>query len=204
MTHKIAFDQVKDGTGSYIEINPNHRYTVEITRADRYHVDFTFKIADWEEGEDMGIVIPDNSVGAISAQPEGLYDAKKKTLILSTTAGLNCTLNLSSNAALSVESVTYDKPGFDWIEVGEVVMVPATTRNGLWTQTGTCPIRTRTGVFDEYPNATLTLKNKASGEKMTIKVTPPEDFIVVVPEGSGNRRGDANDVRTPRQYFGCW
>lgn len=169
VTHKIAFDQVKDGTGSYIEINPNHRYTVEITRADRYHVDFTFKIADWEEGDDMETVIPDNGMGALTTTPAGLYSDADEALLMSNATGYSCTLHLPTNAPLKLEGVTYDKPGFDWIAAEEVVMTPA-TRGVLWTQSGACQLTVKEGTFAEYPDATLLLSNTASGATLSIKV----------------------------------
>ena len=52
VSYQIPFKKEVNGTSPYIEINPNHRYTIAITKADSYHLDFSLTIVDWEnEGE---------------------------------------------------------------------------------------------------------------------------------------------------------
>lgn len=53
VTYFIPFRQISDDTGAYLEINPNHRYTIAITKADEYHIDFNIRVADWEDAEDI-------------------------------------------------------------------------------------------------------------------------------------------------------
>lgn len=47
VTYKVPFKPA-DG-GNYIEVSQNHRYTVNITAADEYHLDFTLDVADWTD-----------------------------------------------------------------------------------------------------------------------------------------------------------
>ena len=49
VSYQVPFKQETDGTGSHIEVNPNHRYTITITKADDYHIDFNLTIADWTD-----------------------------------------------------------------------------------------------------------------------------------------------------------
>lgn len=58
VSYNIDFSRVEDGNGSHIEISPNHRYTVAITKADPYRIDFNITVADWEEGGNPGGLYP--------------------------------------------------------------------------------------------------------------------------------------------------
>ena len=54
VSYQIPFKQEVNGTGSHIEVNPNHRYTITITKADDYHIDFDLTVADWSDaGDDL-------------------------------------------------------------------------------------------------------------------------------------------------------
>lgn len=47
VTYKVPFKPA--GDGNYIEVTHNHRYTVNITAADEYHLDFRLDVADWTD-----------------------------------------------------------------------------------------------------------------------------------------------------------
>ncbi|MCD8136022.1 MAG: hypothetical protein LUH01_08755, partial [Parabacteroides gordonii] len=47
VSYKVPFKPVDDG--NYIEVSQNHRYTVNITTADEYHLDFRLDVADWTD-----------------------------------------------------------------------------------------------------------------------------------------------------------
>ena len=54
VSYQIPFKQEVNGTGSHIEVNPNHRYTITISKADDYHIDFDLTVADWSDaGDDL-------------------------------------------------------------------------------------------------------------------------------------------------------
>ncbi|WP_075557685.1 DUF1566 domain-containing protein [Parabacteroides timonensis] len=54
VSYQIPFKQEVNGTGSHIEVNPNHRYTITISKADDYHIDFDLTVADWSDaGNDL-------------------------------------------------------------------------------------------------------------------------------------------------------
>lgn len=52
VSYQVPFKQEVNGTGSHIEVNPNHRYTITITKADDYHIDFDLTVADWSDAGD--------------------------------------------------------------------------------------------------------------------------------------------------------
>lgn len=51
VSYRIPFQQMVNGVGTYIEVSQNHRYTIAITKADDYHLDFTMNVVDWDDTE---------------------------------------------------------------------------------------------------------------------------------------------------------
>lgn len=48
VSYRIPFtQQAADGNQTFLEIANNHRYTIAITAADEYHLDWTLYVADW-------------------------------------------------------------------------------------------------------------------------------------------------------------
>lgn len=47
VSYRVPFKSVD--SGSFLEINPNHRYTLAITAADEYRIDFNITVADWAD-----------------------------------------------------------------------------------------------------------------------------------------------------------
>lgn len=169
VNYNVNFSQIKDGTGSYIEINPNHRYTVAITKADPYHIDFTLTVADWEEGSDLGSYVPGNDVAtdAITVTGDGVYTAPTKTISLEKTVGKKFTLTTYSNAEVDAK-VIYSAAGNAWLTVGAVQ--ESDSDDDLWSKKITLEVTVNAGPFTAYPDATLRLTNKAHGTTTDLKV----------------------------------
>ena len=49
VSYRIPFEQTVEGTGARIDIAHNHRYTLQITRADQFKLDHVIKIEDWAD-----------------------------------------------------------------------------------------------------------------------------------------------------------
>ena len=167
VNYNVNFSQVKDGTGASIEINPNHRYTVTITDADPYRIDFNISVADWEEGDDLGEYDPENGMDDLTVTPADLYNEDTRTVSLSVIPGSDATVTTASNAPIEAQ-LLYTTPGNDWLQA-EVTMTPITRT--VWTQDAQCVLTVKDGVFTAYPNAILRLVNTASGEYNDLTVT---------------------------------
>ena len=167
VNYNVNFSQVKDGTGVSIEINPNHRYTVTITDADPYRIDFNISVADWEEGDDLGEYDPENGMDDLTVTPADLYNEDTRTVSLSVIPGSDATVTTASNAPIEAQ-LLYTTPGNDWLQA-EVTMTPITRT--VWTQNAQCVLTVKDGVFTAYPNAILRLVNTASGEYNDLTVT---------------------------------
>ena len=167
VNYNVNFSQVKDGTGASIEINPNHRYTVTITDADPYRIDFNISVADWEEGDDLGEYDPENGMDDLTVTPADLYNEDTRTVSLSVIPGSDATVTTASNAPIEAQ-LLYTTPGNDWLQA-EVTMTPVTRT--VWTQNAQCVLTVKDGIFTAYPNAILRLVNTASGEYNDLTVT---------------------------------
>ena len=66
VSYRIPFERVTDGNGTRIEINHNHRYTVQITEADPFELKANIRLVDWETGDDIDDYVPDNGLEAIT------------------------------------------------------------------------------------------------------------------------------------------
>ena len=60
VSYKIPFKQMVNGVGTYIEVNYNHRYTIEITKVDPMRLEVNLKVTDWEEDVELDDYTPDN------------------------------------------------------------------------------------------------------------------------------------------------
>ncbi|MCS2892977.1 hypothetical protein NXY11_09415 [Parabacteroides faecis] len=92
VTYKIPFKPAANETGNYIEVSQNHRYTVEITKADEYHLDFTLDVADWTD---------DGSID--DYEPGG--DTDKEGLVVETVAGVEYNKDLRT-VTIAIDQVS--------------------------------------------------------------------------------------------------
>ena len=174
VNYNVNFSQVKDGTGASIEINPNHRYTVTITDADPYRIDFNIRVADWDEGEDLGEYIPENGVSTdLAVTGAGVvYDETTHTITIEKTQATAATIVAKSNAELEAK-ILYSQTGNTWLEASAVTMADLSD-GSFWSYTGTCTVTVGTGPYADYPDATLRLTNKANGTTQDIKIKAKE------------------------------
>ncbi len=90
VTYKIPFKPSGSETGNYIEVSQNHRYTVEITKADEYHLDFTLDVADWTDDGSIDDYEPggDTDKDGMKVQitdVNGSYDKTTRTVTMAIT-----------------------------------------------------------------------------------------------------------------------
>ena len=65
VSYRIPFERVTDGDGSLIEINHNHRYTVQITEADPFELTANIRLVDWETGDYIDDYEPENGLETV-------------------------------------------------------------------------------------------------------------------------------------------
>lgn len=85
VTYKVPFKPA--GEGNYIEVAHNHRYTVAITAADEYHLDFSITVADWTDEGSIDEYQPggDADANGVKVNVNGAdvtYDAATRTVTM--------------------------------------------------------------------------------------------------------------------------
>lgn len=101
VTYKVPFKPA--GDGNYIEVTHNHRYTVNITAADEYHLDFTLDVADWtdegtiDEYKPGGETDKDGMTITINGK-DGTYDPDTRTVTMTITNDAQFTIEGNSTS----------------------------------------------------------------------------------------------------------
>lgn len=194
VTYQIPFKQIVDGTGNYIEVAYNHRYTIYISDADEYHLDVAIKVADWDEGGSIDDYQPDTAPDSLSVNIDvlnGVFDNKTKTvsLYLAPTNFFNITT--ASNAGIDME-YTYDKGDtqHDWLKIEKVSETPVETR----ALSGTILYDYRIAPNPDYkgnifPRAKIVFRDRATTQEQFIYVQPygkPEVHAIEKAAGDKN------------------
>lgn len=59
VNYRVPFRSMKDGNGNLFTIQPNHRYTVTVNKADSHEIKLSIIVADWDEGGNIDDFKPD-------------------------------------------------------------------------------------------------------------------------------------------------
>ena len=181
VTYKVPFKPAGNASGNYIEVAYNHRYTVNITKADEYHLDFTIDVADWTDEGDIDDYKPENDftkdalalVGAgSSADVKLLADGNIVMDATSSSTSGKLAFTIAGNnteASAIVEKLDY-AGGDEWLVAdGDRTTTP--TKASISTRFNYKMADGLSGMSDFRP-VTIRLSNKASGKNLDIKVTP--------------------------------
>ena len=167
VSYMVEFEQSVAGTGGYIEVKPNHRYTVRITDADPFKLDVNITVSDWTDGGDF------------EYQPEN-------ELAIGTLTGVGATTIAGNNTAtVSPDETEYFSIPFTSNSEAECSIVYTSAAGGgaEWLKTEITPV-TRAGSAsytckvskaDNYsgnlfPKAIILLRSKAGREESQIAV----------------------------------
>ena len=174
VTYKVPFKP--EGDGNYIEVSQNHRYTVNITKADEYHLDFTINVEDWtDEGniddyEPGGNVDADGLVFANTGVGDITYDADTRTVTIGITGTEQFTLTGASTSGYFV-TMYYENGDKDnqWLEV---IPKPDLQTKADDNSKIEYTIKLVEHYVGKYPVATL---------RFTDKITAKESIVIVQP-----------------------
>lgn len=167
VSYMVEFEQSVAGTGGYIEVKPNHRYTVRITDADPFKLDVNITVSDWTDGGDF------------EYQPEN-------ELAIGTLTGVGATTIAGNNTAtVSPDETEYFSIPFTSNSEAECSIVYTSSAGGSaeWLKTEITPV-TRAGSASYtckvskadgysgnlFPKAIILLRSKAGREESQIAV----------------------------------
>ena len=174
VSYRIPFERVTDGNGSLIEINHNHRYTVQITEADPFELTANIRLVDWETGDYIDDYEPDNGLETIAVADllpvgETTYNISTNIVTLALKAESSFTISTGSNAGVNVQ-LTYNgnSPADGWLKLEEI---PVTTTRAEATQQVKYKISfNESYAGDSYPRGILRLTDKAGGSEEVILI----------------------------------
>ncbi len=174
VSYRIPFERVTDGDGSLIEINHNHRYTVQITEADPFELTANIRLVDWETGDYIDDYEPDNGLETIAVADllpvgETTYNISTNIVTLALKAESSFTISTGSNAGVNVQ-LTYNgnSPADGWLKLEEI---PVTTTRAEATQQVKYKISfNESYAGDSYPRGILRLTDKAGGSEEVILI----------------------------------
>ena len=136
VTYKIPFKPSGSETGNYIEVSQNHRYTVEITKADEYHLDFTLDVADWtddgsiDDYEPGGDTDKEGFVVETAAGVEYNKDLRTVTIAIDQVSQFTVTGNSTGGYFVSKYYVDKDTD-HDWLKIeGPDGIIPTKANDG--------------------------------------------------------------------------
>ncbi|WP_459188980.1 FISUMP domain-containing protein [Parabacteroides sp. APC149_11_2_Y6] len=139
VTYRIPFEQpTADGGSVALEINNNHRYTIGITKADEYHLDFTLDVAEWDEGGEIDGLDPTAGSGDFAFDPDGIanaattFDETNKTVTMLLADDSKFSLSTTANSTMSC-AIRYagSNKNCDWLEVKEDPATKAVTASTI-------------------------------------------------------------------------
>ena len=174
VSYRIPFERVTDGNGTRIEINHNHRYTVQITEADPFELTANIRLVDWETGDYIDDYEPDNGLETIAVADllpvgETTYNISTNIVTLALKAESSFTISTGSNAGVNVQ-LTYNgnSPADGWLKLEEI---PVTTTRAEATQQVKYKISfNESYAGDSYPRGILRLTDKAGGSEEVILI----------------------------------
>ncbi len=188
VSYRIPFERVSDGNGTRIEINHNHRYTVQITEADPFELTANIRLVDWETGDYIDDYEPDNGLDAITVSallPDGetTYDVNTSIVTLALKAGSSFNISTGSNAGVEAKLSYYGgTTETEWLKLEEIPVTA--TRAG-----GTQQVKYKVSfnedhMGDSYPRGILRLIDKAGGGEEVILINTT--FGIPVVESTGD------------------
>lgn len=177
VTYKVPFKPAGNETGNYIEVAYNHRYTVSITAADEYHLDFTLNVADWTDEGNVDDYKPENDFtkdAVALAETGNTPDVKlliDGNIVMDAAISKTLVFTLATNStAPTAIGEKLDYSGGDAWLIADGERTTTTKASSLTT----FKYKMAEGIADmnDCRPVTIRLNNKASGKNMEIKVIP--------------------------------
>lgn len=178
VSYQIPFQQMVNGIGTYIEVAYNHRYTITITKADTYHLDFNLKVADWDDKEAIDPYEPENDFDRtekIVLEAAGTQDAyvlENGQISVLPVDGSKFSFKMGSNTDLTHEVIYKSDAAVKWLVIdGDPVVTKASSQETTYAfKVDKDALDAAAGKKPE--DVTIRLINPASGNRKEIKVIP--------------------------------
>ncbi|CAK7041379.1 MAG: hypothetical protein PARBA_01370 [Parabacteroides sp.] len=199
VTYQIPFVQTAaDGSSLALEINPNHRYIIGITKADEYHLDFTLEVDDWADSGDIDGYNPETSTVPFEVNIDaanGDYDPDTRIVNMAITDGAAFSVKASSNSGIDY-SLTYEKKvtTAPWLVVAPTPVTRTVSKDFTYTVSRNAEYK-----GNDFPIAYLRFIDKATGDENLLIIRPVATPVVKLATASPKCSFDEN-TRTITLY----
>lgn len=169
VSYMVDFEQSVAGTGGYIEVKPNHRYTVRITDADPFKLDVNITVSDWTDGGDFEYQPENELVIGTLAESGATTIAGNNEATVSPDETEYFSIPFTSNSEAECSIVYTSSPGgaAEWLETA--ITKDVVTRSGSTSYT--CKVSKKSGYAgNQFPKAIIILRSKAGREESQIVV----------------------------------
>jgi len=195
VSYQIPFmQQGANGNATWFDIANNHRYTVNITKADAYHLDANIKVADWADDGSFEYT-PENGSGDFevtipeSFKDDSKYDKESNTVTMSLKADSEFDLTVSTSSSLTWKK-TYvgglAAQQYDWLEIEEAPTNPISKTSQI---NYTYTFKPKAG-YDKtrFPRAVIRFTNGMDGSETVLFVEP----VITAPQFIETKQEDDN------------
>ncbi|WP_195439865.1 fibrobacter succinogenes major paralogous domain-containing protein, partial [Parabacteroides goldsteinii] len=180
VTYKVPFKP--EGDGNYIEVSQNHRYTVNITKADEYHLDFTINVEDWtDEGNiddyEPGGEADENGMVVNITDANGTYDTDTRTVTMAITNDVQFTIEGNSTSGYFT-TLYYENGDVDhqWLTINpEADYMPTKTEAAPTIYTVS---KKNEYIGTKFPVAFIRFTDKISAKETVVIVQPIANPVV--------------------------
>lgn len=169
VSYMVDFEQSVAGTGGYIEVKPNHRYTVRITDADPFKLDVNITVSDWTDGGDFEYQPENELVIGTLAESGATTIAGNNEATVSPDETEYFSIPFTSNSEAECSIVYTSSPGgaAEWLKTE--ITKDVVTRAGSTSYT--CKVSKNTEYTGNlFPKAIIVLRSKAGREESQIVV----------------------------------
>lgn len=169
VSYMVDFEQSVAGTGGYIEVKPNHRYTVRITDADPFKLDVNITVSDWTDGGDFEYQPENELVIGTLAESGATTIAGNNEATVSPDETEYFSIPFTSNSEAECSIVYTSSPGDDAKWLTTEITKDVVTRAGSTAYT--CKVSKNTEYTGNlFPKAIIVLRSKAGREESQIVV----------------------------------
>lgn len=182
VAYRIPFTQQgADGTTTYLDINANHRYTLNITSADEYKLAVNFTVADWEDesidDHDPSSRIDRLEIGNLKPAGETMYEPESRTVQLNLDRNVDensFTVHTASDVDLKAE-ISYFNTSAEkdkWLTLEEITPDPSYTQH-KGSKVSAYKVSLKADFSgDSYPQAILRISDRSGVASERVVIVP--------------------------------
>lgn len=187
VSYRIPFEQSTGGSGTRIDVAHNHRYTLQITRADKFKLDHVLKIEDWaDEGsleQDLNNDLDELKISDLTPTGKTTYNPLTETVTMSidpVRGESSFTVHTASNSGVSAAlNFVLASQNQRWLKLEE--MIPDADYQHKGSQAAKFKITVIPEKVNEgCPRAVLRLTD-SSGKFEKVLIIMPEPIPLPIP-----------------------